>query len=135
MKEIRIDASWKKVNLVTLHSGKNSYDLYKHTSGVTGKRWGIKEWLILTEKNFKKYSLWTNNRNKTLKGRTVRITRCDACGNQFKNLIPGSKHTVIPPPESKTEDDRGVWVIGVGEPVKILNNEFKYVNEESEEAE
>ena len=135
MKEIRIDTSWEKVNLVTLHSGKNSYDLYKHTSGVTGKRWGIKEWLILTEKDFKKYYLWAKNRNNTLKGRIVRITRCDACGNKFKNLTPGSKHIVIPPPESKTEDDRGVWVMGVGEPVKILNNEFKYVNEESEEAE
>ena len=129
MKDIRIDSSWKKVNNITLNRGGKTYDLYKHTIGITGKRWGISPNISLTEKDFKKYTLYSSKFSKALKSRTICITRCEACGPQFSNIIPGSKHTVISPPEGFSEDDKGVWVMGVGEPVKILNYEFRDLNE------
>lgn len=54
---------------------------------------------------------------------TVKITRCNAEGKQFKNLTPGSIHDVVKPPPGKY----GLWVMGVGEPVKLLPGEYMSV--------
>lgn len=129
MQNIRMDSNWHKVNTITLKCGNKTYDLYNHPSCVFGKRWGMSEWITLTEKDFKKYTSFTGKRNKNLKGRTIRITKCEANGHLFDNITPGSKHTVIPPPEGYTDDSFSVWVMGCGEPVKVLNNEFQDVKE------
>lgn len=60
----------------------------------------------------------------------IKITNCKAFGEMFKNLTPGSIHEVIEAPkEYKNSKIKGVWVMGVGEPVKVLDNEFEYVKE------
>lgn len=128
MKQIRINEdTWTKVNLLTLKYGKRTYDLYKHDSGITAKRWGLSDVLSITEHDFKKYSAYTDKYNKNLKGKMISIVNCDAYGSQFANITPNSIHCVIPAPEGNVDDDKGVWVMGVNEPVKILNNEFKYI--------
>lgn len=58
-------------------------------------------------------------------GKEIQITNCTAVGAQFDNIVPGSIHTTIPAPKGEKNDAKGVWVEGVGEVVKILNNEFR----------
>jgi hypothetical protein len=55
------------------------------------------------------------------------ITRCDANGPQFKNIMSRSIHRIVTPPEKYINGDRGVWIQGIREPVKVLNNEFIFV--------
>lgn len=56
----------------------------------------------------------------------IRITRCEGVGRIFGNITSGSEHVAIDPPAGK-DDKRGVWVMGVGEPVLVLHREFYYV--------
>ncbi len=56
---------------------------------------------------------------------TITITNCTATGNVFKNLTPGSEHTIIDPPAGRINFSDGVWVMGKGEAVKVLNSEFE----------
>lgn len=56
----------------------------------------------------------------------IKIVSCDAFGPAFNNLKPGSVHKVIDTP-SEEDDSKGVWVMGVGEPVKVLLNEYEVV--------
>lgn len=58
----------------------------------------------------------------------IRITYCKAFGSSFENITSGSIHKVISTPIGEKEDGRGVWVLGAGEPVKVLNNEFEIVS-------
>lgn len=60
--------------------------------------------------------------------RYIEITFCTAQGSQFENLKRGTQHKVVTPPQGYTNDDRGVWVMGVGEPVKVLNKEYKVID-------
>ena len=54
------------------------------------------------------------------------ITECKAFGKFFENLTPGSIHEVLTAPEGKRTEG-GVWVMGVGEPVFVLDGEYKRV--------
>jgi len=46
----------------------------------------------------------------------------------FDNLIVGSEHECIPPPPGQPNRLPGVWVNGIGEPVKLLNGEFEWID-------
>jgi hypothetical protein len=46
-----------------------------------------------------------------------------------KNLIPGSIHEVIERPKYDPSPNRGLWVMGFGEPVKILSHEYELIKE------
>ena len=59
--------------------------------------------------------------------RRIRITRCSAFGDEFVNLTRGSIHTVVDPPQGETTS-RGVWVMGVTEPVLLFFNEFEFID-------
>jgi hypothetical protein len=59
-----------------------------------------------------------------MKERYVKVTQCRAVGQIFGNLEPDTVHRVIEPPKGYKNDSRGVWVMGVGEPVKLLANEY-----------
>ena len=61
-------------------------------------------------------------------GKKIKITYCSAMGKIFENLKPDSIHLIIEVPENEKSDTQGVWVMGVGTPVKVLNNEFEYIN-------
>lgn len=45
----------------------------------------------------------------------------------FENLRFGTKHDIIPTPKN----ERGLWVMGNGEPVRLLNSEYKIIDYES----
>lgn len=58
----------------------------------------------------------------------IKIDFCHANGPQFRNLRPGSIHRVVTPPDGYKNDHTGMWVMGVGEPVKVLTEEFSVIN-------
>jgi hypothetical protein len=60
------------------------------------------------------------------KGRKIIITHCSASGPAFTNITDRSEHTVIETPKEHKPNSRGVWVMGTGEPIMVLNNEFNY---------
>lgn len=57
-------------------------------------------------------------------GKLIQIQQIGAHGHQFLNLTNYSIHSIVEPPEGFYNDAYGVWVWGVGEPVRILNPEF-----------
>lgn len=65
-------------------------------------------------------------KRKMEKKEKIQITECKAFGEFFENLTPGSIHEVLTAPEGKRTEG-GVWVMGVGEPVFVLDGEYKRV--------
>jgi hypothetical protein len=119
---------FQKKNLVTISDRTGHYDLYKCSKcGIEGKRYGLGNMLTLTKDYSEKIIKECNGiapEIPTLYGRKIQITTCYAQGKQFANLIPDSFHRVVPAPALYKDDLKGVWVMGVSEPVKILNQEF-----------
>lgn len=117
---------WEKTNLTTLGggNGRSTYDTYRCTAcGLTGKMYHFNH-ITIQERSRKKLFSCPGLK----KARKIRITCCRAVGSQFANLTPDSVHEVIPTPPGNNSNN-GVWVMGVGEPVKVLNGEFTYINE------
>ncbi len=115
--------SWEKTNLVT-KEGKELYDTYQcRHCGLKAKMvsFGI---LQISERSRKKFERCST----AVKATQIRIIQCDAVGSQFANLTPGSLHSIINPPQGY-DNKGGVWVMGVGEPVKVLFREFEYINQ------
>lgn len=128
--DIKGPHNWVKLNNVTLEDGRGYYDKYEcKKCGIKGKRRNVArikvdgrhsdEKIKNCDGNFPKYIEITN------KG-------VQNAGSQFKNLKPGTKHNVVTPPEGYTNSPSGVWVQGVGEPVKVLAHEFKPAKKEGE---
>lgn len=113
--------SWEKTNLVT-REGKQLYDTYQcRLCGLKAKivSFGV---LQISDRSRKKFELCSGRKRAT----QIRIIECVAVGSQFANLIPGSIHDIIDPPAGY-DNKGGQWVMGVGEPVKVLFSEFEYI--------
>ena len=126
MKEERLmkfsEHDFHKQNLVGINSRKGVYDLYKCANcGAIGKRYKLVDYVIADKFKLPCISL------EIITGKTIKVTECGAVGKQFSNIIPGSVHMVIDPPAPYINDDRGIWVMGDGEPVKLLTGEFKII--------
>jgi hypothetical protein len=113
--------TWEKQNLVTIATKNGSHDVLKcKHCGIEGKTSSL--WTIKVKRSYSKEKVYNCTNNKTAS--YIQITQCGAFGKAFTNLTPGSIHEVINPPEDY-KNDTGTWVMGVGEPVKVLANEFK----------
>ncbi len=113
--------SWEKTNLVT-REGKELYDTYQcRECGLKAKMvsFGV---LQISERYRKKFERCAIAKSAS----QIRIIDCYAVGSQFANLTPGSIHDIVNPPAGY-ENNGGVWVMGVGEPVKVLFREFEYI--------
>ena len=120
--------TWEKQNLITLSDKKGFYDLYLCKGcGIKGKRRGVGNDKIEIDGRAKgKAKLCPAFEPvESQVGVKVKIKSCDAHGRQFANLTPGSVHELIDVPEGRSKDE--FWVQGVGEPVRILENEFIFV--------
>lgn len=118
---------WEKQNNVTLRKGRTHYDIMKCVGcGIEGRTNSIAT--IALKSSYSEENIY---KCKAVRSEglplEIEITICRAVGPAFKNLIPGSKHLVITPPVNEKNDRFGVWVNGVGEPVKVLYEEFKVV--------
>ena len=115
--------AWEKQNLVTLPSKKGGYDLYKcKNCGLTGKSYRLGTVEIENRHYAKAMSCPNAHR-----GKTIRIVRCNAVGEEFNVLIPGSLHEIVSAPKGQN-NKRGEWVMGKTEPVLLLFGEFEYVD-------
>lgn len=112
--------TFEKQNLTTLKDGS---DLYKCTKcGLKGKRKGLTEILEIDGRiSDKKINSCGEHE---YVGKNIKITFCTANGSAFSNITPESIHTIINPPIGYKNGDKGVWVQGNGEPVKVLFNEY-----------
>ena len=113
---------WEKQNLVTLNSRGKIYDqMVCKNCGMKGRRYDF-----TTVEVSEKYKC--ENVHKCPKAvklpEKVKVIRCTAYNKAFSNILPDTIHEVVTPPNGYKNDHTGVWVMGVGEPVKLLASEF-----------
>lgn len=117
---------WQKQNVIT-KGVKRAYDVYKcRRCGIVGKSYNLGS-ITIRELDVKKFNKCQDIITKTAK--RIMVTDCKAFGSKFANIKPGSKHDIVPPPPEEN-NERGEWVMGVGEPVLLLAGEFIYLKEE-----
>ncbi len=121
--------AFSKTNLVTINKGGRMYDELKCSiCGMTGRMYVISEYVTVADK----YSddLVINCLEPMVdnfKGKLIQVTQCQAVGKPFANLLTNTYHLVVTPPKGYCNRSDGVWVQGVGKPVKLLNNEFNFI--------
>lgn len=113
---------WEKQNLVSKESRKGAFDEYTCSNcGIKGKSYTL-GMIEVTERYKGKLAKCKGQQ----KSKQVKVKHCQAVGPQFANLKDGSIHTIIDPPHGY-DNKRGEWVMGVGEPVMLLSDEYTYV--------
>lgn len=119
---------WEKKNLVTIFKNGKHYDEYQcKNCGMKGKRYSL-EVIVISGRVNSNHLYNCKNYNAKKLPAAVRVIFCEAVGSQFSNLAPGSVHTVITPPAGYKNDYTGVWVMGNGEPVKLLKKEYDEID-------
>lgn len=119
---------WDKNNLVTLTSSRGRmYDAVTcKNCGMKGRRYNFD--MVEVSNAYRVDSVINCPNAEPIKRPSkIEVTKCRAQGNAFANLTPGSVHDVVAPAPGYSEDRRGFWVMGVGEPVKLLTEEFTIV--------
>tara|TARA_R110000744_G_scaffold195512_1_gene314581 strand:+ start:34688 stop:35083 length:396 start_codon:yes stop_codon:yes gene_type:complete len=119
---------WSKQNLVTIvKNGKNYDEMTCSNCGIKGKRHGFTT--VEVSETYNREKAFNCPEAPALKiAKKIRITFCNAQGPAFANVIPDSVHDVIDPPAEYKNHNKGVWVMGFGEPVKVLSNEYEEVD-------
>lgn len=119
---------WEKQNLVTIsRRGKMFDEMVCANCGMKGRRYGFES--VEVSENYKFENVHLCPKAKPVEiPEKVRVTNCTALGKAFENLTPNSIHEIVTPPSGYKNDHTGVWVMGVGEPVKLLSNEFVSVS-------
>lgn len=117
---------WEKTNPVTIiRSGRAFDNVVCKNCGMKGRRIGIGFEFIEVPEKYKNADVELCPKAQPFNlPVTVKVIKCEAHGKQFANLTPGSVHDVVTPPNGYQNDHTGVWVMGVGEPVKLLTREF-----------
>lgn len=115
---------WEKTNLVTKSTRGKSFDeVVCKNCQMKGRRYNLGQVSISETYSKDKVFLCPKATLREV-AKKVRVTFCSAHGKIFGNLTPGSEHEVVTPPGDYKNDHTGVWVMGIGEPVKLLSNEF-----------
>jgi hypothetical protein len=119
---------WEKQNLVTVSRRGKMFDemVCKHCK-MKGRRFGFESVQVSENYKFENVHLCPKAPPINLPDK-VKVTRCTANGKAYLNLHPDSIHEIVTPPQGYKNDHTGVWVMGVGEPVKLLTGEFVSVS-------
>lgn len=129
MAQIQLDDTTHIMYKVNLVSNRDGSDDYKCSAcGLEGKR-------LLFSPSLKISNRTSEDKIKYCPGMVLNysvgdeiiVVNCIAQGAQFANLTRASFHEIVEAPKPYKNDTLGVWVMGVGEPVKLLNNEFNFV--------
>ena len=115
---------WGKKNLVTIGRGGRMFDeMVCINCGMKGKRYGFDT--VEVSENYKIDNVHFCPKSLPLElPKQVKVRQCNGVGKVFANLTPKSIHDIITPPIGYKNDHTGAWVMGVGEPVKLLPNEY-----------
>lgn len=115
---------WEKKNLVTVNSRGRMFDqMVCEYCGMNGRRYGFESVEVSENYKLENVHLCPKAPQKEIPQK-IKVIRCVAYGKVFSNLLPNSEHEVINPPKPYKNDHSGVWVMGFGEPVKLLTGEF-----------
>lgn len=119
---------WEKQNLVTVNRrGKMFDEMVCKNCKMKGRRFGFES--VEVSENYKFENVHLCPKAEPIEiPEKVKVTNCTASGKAFENLTPNSIHEIVTPPSGYKNDHTGVWVMGVGEPVKLLSNEFVSVS-------
>ena len=127
--------TWEKTNLITIYKDKQVYNTYQCSCGLKGKRHGLSDRIFIESGNFDFLQQCPNAemiRTTSPKGvdRFIKIIHCFTSGPQFQNCTDGSVHKIISPPENWSIEAKtsGVCIMGISEPIRLLDNEFKNIN-------
>jgi hypothetical protein len=121
METIKVrEHEWRKVNRITLSDNISGYDLLQ---------------CIHCKANVKHRTLsepFTKRKCKEREvpiviPRVIKIIHCNGFGEAFSNIKDGTIHAVVEHPEADKNNDKGVWVMGNGELIKVLNDEFEII--------
>lgn len=119
---------WEKQNLVTIRKkGKMFDEMVCKNCGMKGERHGFVSVEVSEKYNIKNVHLCPKA-PKIILPKKIKVVKCTAHGKQFLNLLPNSIHEVVTPPEGYENDHTGIWVMGIGEPVKLLPFEFTKID-------
>jgi hypothetical protein len=120
---------FEKTNLITIMGRKGGYDKKVcKNCGIKGNQYNLD--VIQIGEHYKRENAFLCRKAKPIEfTKKIKITFCTAHGKSFSNLTPDSIHEIITPPKGYSNDSLGVWVMGNGEPVKVLNNEFISIKE------
>lgn len=119
------DHDFHKVNLV---SEKGGGDTYRCSCGLEGKRNTLSPILNVTGKAELFIKCPNAKAKEPVTIKRVRISNFKGNSPAFANLINGTEHDVVEcPKEYKSKYGSDVWVMGVGEPIRLLNGEYENV--------
>lgn len=135
MKTIQLNDNphdFQKQNLVTITTKKGSYDIMKCSiCGMEGKTTSLATMQVrnsYSDNRINNCKLTKKQLKSGNKDKKVRIFSCTASWAEREGLTPNSEHTIIETPANERIDSNGVWVNGLTMPVKLLNNEFNYID-------
>lgn len=115
---------WEKKNLVTVaRRGRMFDEMVCKNCGMKGRRYRFDTVEVSETYKSENVHLCPKAKQSELPEK-IKVIKCTAFGTAFSNLEPGTIHDVVTPPEGYKNDHTGVWVMGVGEPVKLLMGEF-----------
>lgn len=120
--------NWEKQNLITIKGRGGMYDELKCSHcGMKGRTYQLG--LVRVSNSYKAENI--NLCPKAEESKTpqrIEVIYCSANNPAFSNITPKSQHDIVEPPKGESNYYRGVWVMGVGEPVKLLYGEFKEID-------
>lgn len=118
---------WEKQNSVTQTDKFGMYDLLqcRHCE-IKAKRYGLQEHVFTQGKVSGGLASNCTPREDTFIGIRIQVRECSAKGPAFKNITPKSIHRIVPAPKNYVNGGTGCWVMGTGEPVMLLWDEFTF---------
>lgn len=118
---------FEKKNLMTIMGRRGGYDeLVCKLCGIKGRSYSLG--VIRIAESYKRENSFLCKKAPPIEvKKRVKVLRCNANGKIFANITPNSEHDVVTPPVGYKNDHTGVWVMGVGEPIKLLSYEFIFI--------
>lgn len=130
MKRVDLNSihTFEKTHAFSKNDRLETYDEYECTKcHLKGRKINRDPWILVSD-SFSEQQITHCNLD-PLKdiflGKQIQIIKCTGVGKIFKNLTPESIHTIVKPIDDYINGDRGVWVQGMGEKVKVLFSEYK----------
>lgn len=122
---------WEKTNLVTDKKGRDHYKC--KNCGTIGIRIGVNRWLDIPSSTKFMITEYCIHQDDPYIGKWIVTKGCIAVGTEFRKLQKDGLETlIIEPPKDYYNGKGGIWVMGLNEPVKLLWDEFIWLDDAPE---